>query len=211
MNINEFFSINDTCIICKNILTKECEVDILIERIFPDDFRVAGSAVYLFNGTRFLKCKRPFGIDKNRIVTNKIFNRLPKTFSANKRLTFRINKTILSSDISPWFLNSFDIKFSRGCHSKGHSYYYESQYMSEGDSASSILLDEEVLSIFSYRIFNTYKNGIPYETVLGTENLNNKEYKLYDLNKLPFIQLDKWDPRSSDAIKAQAEKYNLLK
>lgn len=210
MNIHEFFNYNHICPICKGRLTKEAELDVVLDQIdgTTNDFSRAVSVSYAFNGKRFTRTSS-YVEPKFEIVMNLLDKEWPKTFSINKRLNLRTNKSKLSDMIKPWFIEDFDIAVFRRCSGSGHEYNYASMCMYEGDTGSNIELSSESISVHGFYISNNLHWVNPYtSTNYGTTT---SPEGWVALNNLPFIPISKWDTSSKESLKGHIEKYMLLK
>lgn len=200
MNIQEFFNYRDKCPVCNNVLSKSAKIDAYTEG--PSNrFFVPGSSHYDYNGRKFIKNNLVLNYLPDKKVIYEINKFMPKTFSINKRLIFRINKIKLSEKIAPDFLHSLSTEFYRTC-SGDHLYYYASTYFFEGASNENIELGYENVTIHDITIYNRFVNGAPNATHVmrkGTQSI------------LPFISVDKWDTASASSIERQLDKYLLLK
>lgn len=222
MKVAEFFSHNDFCPICKKYLTREVEIDVMVDKSKPDDFILAGAVFYNFNGTRFIKNTDKLShTKKHREMMTSICEKFPKTFTLNTRFMLRMSKPKLSDIINPWFVNTFDARFIRMCNSSDHLYYYTSIYIIEGDDADKIEIDYEMIDVHKFRIYNMFENNMPDRTEIADTAINCKQHLIIDPphagatnsnhTTLPSIPLTKWDTASYDSIKSQLDKYIVLK
>src|SRR5277367_149145 len=172
MKVAEFFNHNDFCPLCKKYLTREAEVDVMVDKAKPDDFILAGAVFYNFNGTRFTKNSQKLSHTKNHYeMMDSVGRKFPKTFTLNTRFTLRINKPKLSDMINPWFINTFDARFFRMCNTPEHLYYYTSRYIIEGEVADKVEIDYEIINIHKFRIYNMFKDGIPDRTEIANTSV----------------------------------------
>jgi len=219
MKVAEFFSHNDFCPICKKYLTREAEVDVMVDRAKPDDFILAGAVFYNFNGIRFTKNVDKLSHTKNhRTMMESICKKFPKTFTLNTRFTLRMNKSKLSDMINPWFVNTFDARFIRMCNTVEHLYYYTSRYIIEGDAADAVEIDYEMINVHKFRIYNMFERHVPDRTEIADTTQEIKSQlpaTMYNALSshitLPAIPLTKWNTASYDSIRNQLEKYTILK
>lgn len=230
MKVSEFFAVNKTCPICKAELSKEVEIDAMIDRTMPDDFILAGGIYYDFNGKKFIRNDNKISYtDKNERVIKAIRASFPKTFSFNTTFKLRVNRSQLAHNISPWFINTLDTRFFNACYSsfmssnetlQPHSYHFISKYIIEGDPNDQVEIDLEILTIHDTTIYNTFHQGKHIKTEIENEGIYIIENKNFIVKKptkettivtLAPIPIHKWNVTSPDTIKGQLEKYMILK
>lgn len=216
MRAAEFFEYNDDCPICGGPLSKEAQVDVLVDK--PNDqngFALAGSVFYSFDGKKFIKNPNKISrLKSHKEMMDIIHREFPNSFEPRKKFHVRVNKKNLSKLTSPSYVHSFDTRLVRMCSVGKHLYYYESQYMFEDEAANDVEIELEVIDVQDFRIYNKFTNGVPS----STEVADKKKYKdaptnmyLYGLHSLPYIPASKWETKTSDALRSQIEKYLLLR
>lgn len=220
MKLSEFFEYNSVCPICKTTLTMEGQIDVPVDNPTNQDFSLAGSIYYSYDGKRFHKSLNKWAQGRStgdKKIIKVMHDKFPETFTINKRFNPRINKTNLSALIKPWFLNSFDVRAFRSCTSQDHFYTFTSDYLFEGECGDNLEIRSEVLDICDFRFYNKFEMGKAYLTEISLRVQNQDEQWWEYENKkilwesLPFIPISKWNTESQQTIKEQLEKYLLLK
>lgn len=207
MQLSDFFNYRNTCPICKLTLTKDAQISVLVDDLTSSSFMLAEVIDYTFKNNRFHKKSKNIFQDQqeNSIaeVMKPIYEGFPKTFSLKKKFHSNINKNIISDKIEPWFVSFYDVSVSRECIGEDHLYCYVSDCMFEEERIDCLKLNQELIDINGYRIYNRFVDNVPDHTVITIKD--------NEINSLPYIPIEKWKAKSKDDMKELIDKYLVLK
>lgn len=209
MDIQGFFNFKNNCPHCGKLLIREGQIDVLVDtdEPHPMGFALAGTIRYGFNGRKFNKIDALSYVDSYKKEMEFLLNKFPKTFSVNKKFLPRTRKKELSKYISPFFINSLDVRFVRFCYGNrdDHFYNYQSRYLCENEIGNTIELDHEIMHIHGYRIFNRFLSSVPTTTIgIGDDLVLAGE-------QMNYIPISKWRTKTKKMFEEQIENYKLLK
>lgn len=205
MDIYSFFNFKNNCPHCNKLLTREGQIDVLIDADdpHPAGFALAGTIRYDFDGKRFNKIDSTSYSEQYEKEMTFLLKEFPKTFGVNKKFLPRINKKKLSKSIYPLFINSIDVRFVRFCSEKDHGYNYQSRYLYENEVGDNIEIEHEMMHIYGYRIFNRF---LPTMTIIGT-----RLDEILTGERMSYIPISKWRTKTKNMLEEQIENYKLLK